>query len=136
MNYILKSSSETPYVGSPPSSTLIERIDKVVADSESYEDGEPGPEAGTLGKLKTLIQEAEALLAPLGAPKILTYYGEIDLTWESRQRMLRLIAYPGDKPLQLYVWTKDDSPLPKGTMKPAMVASLSEELTLVLNSPE
>ena len=73
MNYILKSSGETRYAGSPPSSPLIERIDKVVADSESYEDGEPGPEAGTLSKLKLLIQEAEALLVPLGAPKISTY---------------------------------------------------------------
>ena len=131
MHHIVKSNGATECNSAAPPSTLLERIESAIADTDCYEDEEPRPSATTLRKLKAIVTEAEAFFAQLRKPKISTYFGEIDLTWETHHRMLRLIAYPGEKPMQLYVWVKDGSPLPKGTMTAATARILAVELSLV-----
>lgn len=99
--------------------TLIERVKAHISDPDNYEDGEPRPSMATLRKLESLIEDTRAIDPSVfvKAPKISTFYGEIDLTWDTTHQMVRIIANPGDKATELYTLTKDGSPVPKGTVR-------------------
>lgn len=128
---IISSAGSTACVQGEPPIDLVDRIKSYIADPDHYEAGESRPESATLGSVIQLIEDTRKLQVGLRNPKISTFYGEIDLTWENRFRMVRVIAYPGAKITQLYVLVKDDSSVPKGTMKDAIAKDLADELALV-----
>lgn len=113
-----------------PPIDLADRIKLHIADPDHYEHGEPRPDSATVGKLMQFVEQTRRLQVRLRSPEISTFHGEIDLTWETRDRMVRVIAYPGAKITQLYVLVKDDSSPPKGMMKDALAEDLADELAL------
>ena len=96
--------------GSPPQS-MMERIRAHISDPDNYEEGEPRPSMATLRRLETLVQDTRRINPGIfvRTPKISTFYGEIDLTWDTMRQMVRVIAHPNDQATELYILMKDVS---------------------------
>ena len=118
--------------GSPPQS-MMERIRAHISDPDNYEEGEPRPSMATLRRLETLVQDTRRINPGIfvRTPKISTFYGEIDLTWDTMRQMVRVIAHPNDQATELYILMKDDSPVPKGTTRNAKAQDLADAIQQV-----
>lgn len=108
--------------------TLVERISQEISNPDNYEDGEPKPSSETIDKIFKILHEARDLPSTITRPQISTFYGELDVTWETEARMIRLAAMPGSKPAQLYKWIKTDAPIPEGEIRDATAQDLVEEI--------
>jgi len=78
------------------SDDIAARIDAVIADDDMYEAGEPRPSPEAAAKAKDLVSSARAVRG-LPHPEVSVYFGEINVTWKVRNRLLRLIVF-SDQP--------------------------------------
>lgn len=114
-----------------PTHNIIDLLDRALADPQNYEDDEPPPDDETIKKLRILLRAAISLGANLGSPQIGTFWGEVDVTWENGPRLIRIISYPGNKPVQIYQLIDNGSPLPKGELAIATAEALVRALISV-----
>lgn len=94
---------------------IAARIDAVIADGDMYEAGEPRPSPEAAAKAKDLIQSAGRAVHGLPPPEVSVYFGEIDITWKVRNRLLRIIVFPDpSRPPVLYFQTDKGEALTRG----------------------
>ena len=84
---------------------IANSIDAIVSNPESYEQGEAPPSEGAVCAAVDLLQEAEVSGTHLPAASVSTYYGELNVTWQSENRLLRLITYSDNREPVLYFCT-------------------------------
>lgn len=81
------------------SRSMCERIDEVCADPDSYEEGEPRPNAKAIDNLKALLDDAASIMgADLNLGDIAPYFGEVSITWKCGEKMLRVAAFSDHRP--------------------------------------
>lgn len=114
--------------------SMEDRIDAVIADADLYESGEPRPSLEAVSKIKGLLRSVAYAGGQLPHPKISVYFGEIDLTWTIKNRLLRLIVFSDrDRPALLYFQTDKGEALTRGdSMDLADATDLSRKLTWLL----
>jgi len=96
------------------SDDIAARIDAVIADDDMYEAGEPRPSPEAAAKAKDLVSSARAVRG-LPQPEVSVYFGEINVTWKVRNRLLRLIVFSDPaRPAVLYSQTDKGEPLTRG----------------------
>lgn len=106
------------------------RIDAVVADDSMYELGEPKPSVQAVADAKKLVMSAAQAISRLPRPAISVYFGEIDVTWKLRDRLLRMIVFSDPaRPAVLYFQTDKGETLTRGeTVEIRGAKDLSEKL--------
>ena len=72
---------------------IAARIDAVIADDDMYEAGEPRPSPEAAAKAKELIKSAGRAGRGLPSPEVSVYFGEIEVTWKVRNRLLRMVVF-------------------------------------------
>jgi hypothetical protein len=72
---------------------IAARIDAVIADDDMYEAGEPRPSPKAAANAKELIKSAGRAVRGLPRPEVSVYFGEVDITWKVRNRLLRMIVF-------------------------------------------
>jgi hypothetical protein len=91
------------------------RIDAVIADDDMYEPGEPRPTQEAAAKAKDLIKSAGRAVRELPRPEVSVYFGEIDVTWKVRNRLLRIVVFSETgRAAVLYFQTDDGGALTRG----------------------
>jgi hypothetical protein len=94
---------------------IAARIDAVIADDDMYEAGEPRPSPEAAAKAKDLVKSAERAGRGLPRPEVSVYFGEIDVTWKVRNRLLRMIVFSDPaRPAVLYFQTDKGEALTRG----------------------
>jgi hypothetical protein len=118
---------EVPKEGLP---ALIAEIDRIVADPDSYEDGEEHPSAVAIATMKELLAQASDIGASFPKSALVSaFHGELDATWRASNKTLRLIAYSNDRLPLLYFCTDSGEALTRGqSIRPVTAQQLSERL--------
>jgi hypothetical protein len=94
---------------------IAARIDAVIADDDMYEAGEPRPSPEAAAKAKELIKSAGRADRGLPRPEVSVYFGEIDVTWKVRNRLLRMVVFSDPvRPAVLYFQTDKGEALTRG----------------------
>jgi len=88
----------------------------------------------TIATAKALIESAEAHGARFTKPEIRAYFGEIDITWKSSNRLLSIIVFAdATRPAVLYSQTDVGEILNRGeTVEAKDGAALSRQLAWLL----
>ena len=109
--------------------SIDSEIDSAVLDDDNYEEDEPRPSDAAVQELKDLIGGVENAGVEVPVPTITTYYGEVDATWRSHNRTLRLVSYSDGKPPLLYFQADNREALTRGeTICPATIEALQDKL--------
>jgi hypothetical protein len=100
--------------------TLIKQIDRLSDDPNSYEDGERPPDNATKDGAKQIIRDIYPTTLLSGAD-VYAYYGEINISWESQQRKVKLIIPPRDthQPVVIYHGRIDRGRVVESVLEPA-----------------
>ena len=72
---------------------IAPRIDAAIADDDMYEPGEPRPSLDAAARAKDLINSAGDAVRGVPCPEVSVYFGEIDVTWRVRNRLLSCLLY-------------------------------------------
>lgn len=77
--------------GLEQTSNAFRHIDEVVQDEDQYQIDEPRPSEHVVNSAKKLIKDLE-LAGVTSLPKtyVSVYYGELDITWKTERRLVRL----------------------------------------------
>jgi len=87
-------------VSSPDASPIIMRVRDVATNPELRDDDEPAPPPHVVEAAIRIVSEAFELLSdPVPTGKVGTYFGELNVTWRSGPRMVRLACFPDRPPL-------------------------------------
>jgi hypothetical protein len=81
---------------------VLKHIDLTLADADQNQDDEPHPPENAVEQAHRIVR-AVADLGIQSFPKtyVATYYGEIDLTWKTFRKLMRVIIKPNGE-MQLY----------------------------------
>lgn len=120
-----------PEWSDPPA---VERlIDLVVKSTEGFEDSEPRPSQSAIRSAKQLVQSAYLALRHILKPEVSAYYGELNLTWRFRNRLVRLITFSDNRVPVVYWLTEGPELLSRGESRSVQSPEdLNERLTWLL----
>ena len=94
---------------------IAARIDAAIADDDMYELGDPRPSPEAAAKAKDLVKSAGRAGRGLPCPEVSVYFGESDVTWRVRNRLLRMIVFSDPaRPAVLYFQTDKGEALTHG----------------------
>jgi len=95
--------------------SVLAKIDAVLADEDLYETGEPRPSPQTVDLVRSLINGAVDPKRRIPKAEVSVYFGELDVTWKHRNRLLRLVAFRDSarRPV-LYTQTDGSEALTRG----------------------
>jgi hypothetical protein len=94
---------------------IAARIDAAIADDDMYEPGEPRPSLDAAARAKDLINSAGDAVRGVPCPEVSVYFGEIDVTWRVRNRLLRMAVFcDSARPVVLYFQTDNGEALTRG----------------------
>ena len=109
-------------------STIKADIASAIADPDNYEPGEARPNAAAIAAMNELLAATETEVK-LPVAQVRTYYGEIAVTWEKGNRILRLVTYSDGRQPLLYFCTDAGEILTRGeTIQPVGAQQLVERL--------
>ncbi len=98
---------------------IIAEIDRAVDDAGAYEEGETQPSPEAVEAAKRLVLAAEQRGVKFPTTEVSVYYGEIDLTWKSGNRLLRLVVHSDARTPLLYFQTDTGEAFTRGQSAPA-----------------
>ena len=74
--------------------TVLRHIDNSITDENQYQEDEQKPDALTATTAKSLVEAAAAAgVREFPRTYISVYYGEIDITWKTDRKLVRLIVW-------------------------------------------
>jgi hypothetical protein len=88
--------------GSVEAEKIVNRILSAVVDSDLRDEDEPAPSIKVAKKAIYLIRGAEKLLGKVPQAQVSTFYGEINISWRSGDKIVRLACFP-DRPSVIQV---------------------------------
>lgn len=111
--------------------SIGEQIDDSVGDADQYDTEEQAPSTDAIYAAKTLISGVH--IPRQIRPEVSVYYGELDVTWRSSDKLVRLIVYSDDRTPKIYSQRDSDNVLSRGQLLDANQNLLNEKLNWLLS---
>ena len=74
---------------------IMQRVWEIADNQEMRDDDEPAPPQAVIGEFERLIRNAANLMkAPMPQGQISVFFGELNITWRSGERIVRLACFP------------------------------------------
>ena len=78
----------------PEIDRIMHRVQEIVADQELRDEGEPAPPQDVIDQFEEIIRRTSAL-TPILPGQISVFFGELNMTWRSGDRIVRFACFPG-----------------------------------------